>query len=75
VSAILTVTLIIVGITLLVLLTFFVLGFRSGGQHYQSELQRTRFEAAQAERALHDLTRQAFIAISEHAYERKHRSS
>ena len=73
-SAVVIPLLVIVGATLVVLLAFFVLGFRAGGQHYRSELQRTRFEAAQAERALHDLTRQAFIAMSEHAFEKNRRS-
>jgi hypothetical protein len=43
----------------------FLLGFRLGGQHWQSELSRVRLEAAQAERQLHDLTREAFVAMAE----------
>jgi uncharacterized membrane protein len=75
VSGVVIVILVTVGITLLVLLTFFALGFRAGGRHYQSKLQRARFEAARAERQLHNLTRQAFISMSEHAYDQKRRSS
>lgn len=45
----------------------FLLGFRLGGDHWQSELVRVRFEAAQAERRMHDLTRQAFVAMAEEA--------
>ena len=43
-----------------------LLGFQTGGRVHQSELQRVRYEAAKAERQLHDLTRDAFIAIAEH---------
>jgi hypothetical protein len=35
----------------------FLLGFRLGGEHWQSELTKVRLEAAQAERQLHNLTR------------------
>ncbi len=66
---------VVVSITLLVQFIFFGLGFRAGGRHYQSKLQRARFEAARAERQLHDLTRQAFVSMSEHAYDQKRRSS
>ena len=45
----------------------FLLGFRLGGDRWQSELTRVRLEAAHAERQLHDLTRQAFISMAEHA--------
>ena len=60
-------------VVLSVLLGFFAIGFRAGGQHWQSELQRARFESARAERELHDLTRQAFVAMSDHA--ERHRQS
>ena len=43
----------------------FLLGFRLGGEDSRTELVRVRLEAAQAERQLHDLTRQAFIAMAE----------
>ena len=42
-----------------------LLGFRLGGDHWQSELTRVRLESAHAERQLNDLTRQAFIAMAE----------
>lgn len=48
----------------------FVLGFQVGGRYWQSELQRTRFEAARAERQLHNLTREAFVAMADHVDER-----
>jgi hypothetical protein len=49
----------------------FLLGFRVGGEHWQEEVARVRLEAAHAERQLHDLTRQAFVAMSEHVDRRK----
>ena len=48
----------------------FLLGFRLGGGHWKSELARVRMEGAQAERALHDITRQAFVAMAEEAQRR-----
>jgi hypothetical protein len=50
----------------------FLLGFRVGGDHWQSELTRVRVEAVEAERRLHDLSRQAFIAMAEKV-EQEHR--
>lgn len=58
----------IIVITLLLLALFgalFLLGFRLGGGHWRNELAHVRMEAAQAERALHDITRQAFVAMAE----------
>ena len=49
----------------------FLLGFRLGGDHWQTEVTRVRLESAQAERQLHDLTRHAFIAMAEHAEQRR----
>jgi uncharacterized membrane protein YciS (DUF1049 family) len=46
-------------------LVVFLLGFRLGGEHWQAELTRVRLEAARAERQVHDLTRQAFVAMAE----------
>jgi hypothetical protein len=56
----------------IVLLTtvVFVFGFHVGGEHWQSELTRVRMEAVQAERRMHELTRQAFTAMAEHAQRR-----
>jgi uncharacterized membrane protein YciS (DUF1049 family) len=51
----------------LLLATVFLLGFRLGGDHWQARLLQVRIEAAQAERSLHDLTRQAFVAMAERA--------
>ena len=43
----------------------FLLGFRLGGDHWQKELLQVRTEAVRAERQLHNLTRQAFVAMAE----------
>lgn len=51
--------------------TVFLLGFRLGGEHWQSELAKVRLEAARAERQLHDLTRSAFIQMAEAAEQRR----
>jgi hypothetical protein len=45
----------------------FLLGFRLGGGHWKDRLSQVRMEGAQAERQLHDLTRQAFVAMAEEA--------
>lgn len=47
----------------------YLLGFRLGGAHWYDRLVETRLAAAKAERQLHDLTRQAFVAMAEHAQE------
>jgi hypothetical protein len=49
----------------------FLLGFRLGGQSWQSEALWVRAEAAAAERELHDLTRAAFVAMAEEAQRRR----
>lgn len=48
----------------------FAVGVRVGSQYWRSEVQRTRFEAARAARQLHDLTRQAFVAMADHVERR-----
>ena len=54
-------------------LAMFLLGFRLGGDHWQAQLARVRMESAQAERQMHDLTRQAFEAMAERAEQLRHR--
>lgn len=51
----------------------FLLGFRLGGEHWQQQLMRVRMEAAQASRHMHDLTRQAFVAMAEEVQRRRQR--
>lgn len=52
----------------------FLLGFRLGGDHWQRELMRVRLEAAQASRQMGDLTRQAFVTMTEEAHRLRGRS-
>ncbi len=49
----------------------YLLGFRLGGEQSGSELVRVRLEAARSEREIHDLTRQAFVAMAKHVERRK----
>ena len=42
-----------------------LLGFRLGGQHWQQQLLEVRQQGAQASRQLHNLTREAFVAMAE----------
>jgi uncharacterized protein HemX len=61
------VAILIVVILLLALIVgaVFLLGFRLGGEHGQSELTQVRLQSMQAERRLHDLTRSAFESMAE----------
>ncbi|MEA3078197.1 MAG: hypothetical protein QOF60_3105 [Actinomycetota bacterium] len=49
----------------------FLLGFRLGGDHWQRRLLEVRLQAAAAERSLHNLTRQAFVAMAEEVERRR----
>jgi hypothetical protein len=49
----------------------YLLGFRLGGASWLGEVSQVRAEAAQAERQLHDLTRQAFVAMAEEVERRR----
>lgn len=49
------------------LAALFLLGFRLGGGQAESQVARVRREAARAERHIHDLTRQAFVSMTEAA--------
>ncbi len=59
------------GLMVALSIVVFLLGFRLGGDHWQQELARVQLEAAQAERRLHDLTRQAFVAMAQAAERRR----
>ena len=63
--------LVIAVLVVLVVATIFLLGFRLGGEHWQSELARVRLQAAQAERQLHNLAREAFVSMAEAVEERR----
>jgi hypothetical protein len=41
-------------------------GARAGGAFWYRQLQRTRLESARAKSHMHDLTRDAFVAMAEH---------
>jgi hypothetical protein len=49
------------------LVAVFTLGFHVAGVNWQRQLLGVRAEAAEASRAMHDLTRRAFIAMAEEA--------
>ena len=61
----------ITGLTALVVLLVYLLGFRLGSTSWLAESQRVRAQAAVAERQLHELTRQAFVAMAEEAERRR----
>jgi hypothetical protein len=66
--------LILAALTVVALIaTVFLLGFRLGGEHWQSDLTRVRLDAAAAQRRLFELNRAAFVSMAE-AVER-HRQS
>ena len=58
-----------------VAVAWFLLGFRVGGARWQCRLVHTQMEAASARRQLHDLTRQAFVAMADHALRSGRQSS
>jgi hypothetical protein len=67
---------VIVLVLLLVLLvglvaSAYLLGFRLGGDHWRDEVLRVRSESVEAQRQIHDLTRQAFVAMAEEAERRR----
>ena len=60
------------GLLLGLFAAIFLLGFRVGGGQWQEELAHVRLEAALAQRQMHNLTRQAFVAMAEQT--ERHRS-
>jgi len=63
------IALLLLAVILLTMLatTLFLLGFRLGGEHWQEQVLQVRHEGAQASRQMHELTRQAFVAMAEEA--------
>lgn len=47
--------------------SLFLLGFRIGGEYWQEQVLQVRHEGAQASRQMHELTRQAFVAMADEA--------
>jgi hypothetical protein len=60
---------IVMGVIIAVLL--FLLGFKLGNERGQSRIARVHLDAARAERQLHDLTREAFVAMAEASQRRR----
>ena len=52
----------------------YLLGFRLGVDNSREELLRVRLEGAEAQRRIHTLTRNAFVAMAEEAERRRGRS-
>ncbi len=63
------IALLLLALVLLIMLNaaLFLLGFRIGGEHWQEQILQVRHEGAQASRQMHELTRQAFVAMAEEA--------
>ena len=55
-----------VSVLLVLVVVALAVGVQLGGRHGRNEAQRVRLEAGRAQRQLHDLTRQAFVAMAEH---------
>lgn len=65
----------IIGVTvvfLLVLLAIlaYLLGVQLGGRQWKARVEELQAESLRATRVMHDLTRQAFVAMAEHAERR-----
>jgi hypothetical protein len=59
------------GVIVLAASLAYLLGFRVGGQHWQSRLDEVRTESAEASRQMHNLTREAFVAMADYALQRR----
>jgi hypothetical protein len=56
----------VLSLVILLLGATYLLGFRLGSRRWLEELARVRLEGAQATREIWDVTRDAFVAITEH---------
>jgi hypothetical protein len=70
-----TLVLVIVVLAVTALVTASVASFRIGRTRGVGEIFHIRIEAAQARRRMHDLIREAFIAMVETAEQRRHPQS
>lgn len=59
------------GVIVLLAVAAYLLGFRIGGQHWRTRLDEVRAESAEASRQMHDLTREAFVAMTDYALQRR----
>lgn len=62
----------IVGVAVLVIAAFlsvfvYLLGFQLGSRQWKARVEEVRAESSRASRAMHDLTRKAFVTMTEHA--------
>jgi uncharacterized membrane protein YdjX (TVP38/TMEM64 family) len=62
----------LIGLTLTASVAASIISFRLGRAHGFGEILRIRMEAAQARRRMHELTRQAFTAMTEAANSARH---
>ena len=65
----LTILLFLAIVSLVVLVYLF--GFRMGWEQPHSPISRVRLEVAEAARQMHDVTRNAFVAMAEEAQSRR----
>ena len=63
----------LIGTLVLLLLSLYLLGFWLGGRHWKSRIDEVHSASAEASRLMHDLTREAFVAMAEHALRRRDR--
>jgi hypothetical protein len=59
---------VLIGAVVLLMVSLYLLGFRLGGRYWESRISEIRSESAEASRQMHDLTREAFVAMAEHAF-------
>jgi hypothetical protein len=59
--------LLVAGLLVVTAALAFLLGFRVGGEHWQTQLNRVRAESNRAASEMHSLTRAAFEAMADHA--------
>lgn len=60
-------------LSLAILFLAYLLWFRQTGEQWEIEVGRVRHHAAETSRRMHELTRQAFVAMTEEADARRRR--
>ena len=61
----------LLGAIVLAVLLAFLLGFRVGGHEWRTRLDQVRAESADASRQMHQMTREAFVAMADYALKRR----